>query len=135
LVTADNGGNTASVLLGNGTTTTTSIGISQISGISVATRSAALAAQGQIDAYFDNVNTISGIIGASMSRFQMAMAALGASSENYDAARSRIVDADIAEESANLVKERILQQAGMAVLAQANQGPALSLELLLATRK
>ena len=50
--------------------------------------------------------------------------------ENYIAAVSQIVDTDVAQESANLVKNQILQQASAAVLAQANQQPALTLKLL-----
>ena len=53
-----------------------------------------------------------------------------AAAENFQAARSRILDADIASESAELVRTQILQQAASAVLAQANQQPALALQLL-----
>jgi flagellin len=50
--------------------------------------------------------------------------------ENYAAANSKIVDADIAEEVAQMVRQQILQQAVTAVMAQANQQPALVLQLL-----
>jgi flagellin len=130
LVTADYGSSTASVLLGNGTTTTSALGLSAIGGISVATQSAALDAQGAIDSLLETVNLIAGIIGTGMSRLQTAADNLRVGSENFTEARSRIVDADVAEESANLVKGRILQQAGAAVVAQANQSPALALQLL-----
>ena len=50
--------------------------------------------------------------------------------ENYLAARSQITDADVAFESAKLVRNKILQEAGAAVLAQANQAPELALTLL-----
>ena len=52
--------------------------------------------------------------------------------ENFAAAESRIIDADIAREAADLVRTQILQQAATAVLAQANQAPVLTLKLLTA---
>ena len=55
---------------------------------------------------------------------------LGSSVENMAAASGRIMDADVAEEAANLTRTQILQQAGAAVLGQANQQPALALQLL-----
>ncbi|MBF0455259.1 MAG: flagellin FliC, partial [Magnetococcales bacterium] len=51
-------------------------------------------------------------------------------SENTSAARSRITDADIAAETASLTKNAIMQQAGTAILAQANQQPQIALQLL-----
>jgi flagellin len=71
-----------------------------------------------------------GTLGAYQSRLQTAIAALRVASENYSAAESRIRDADVAEETANLTRAQILQQAGIAVLAQANQAPQLALTLL-----
>jgi flagellin len=55
---------------------------------------------------------------------------LSSSRENFAAAAGRIMDADVAEESAALTRTQILQQAGAAVLSQANQQPALALQLL-----
>lgn len=71
-----------------------------------------------------------GAIGAVQSRLGVAATALSVGRENFEAAASQIRDADIAAESAELAKTRILQQAGTAVLAQANQLPALALKLL-----
>ncbi|MCO6431139.1 MAG: VCBS repeat-containing protein [Deltaproteobacteria bacterium] len=71
-----------------------------------------------------------GEIGAYQSRIAVGMANLQTASENYAAAESRIKDADIAEESSNLVRLNILQQTGAAVLAQANLQPELALRLL-----
>ena len=130
LATADAGSNTVSVLLGNVATTGQTIGLRAISGISVATQSAALDAQDAIDSQLQTVNLVAGIIGSGISRLQTAAENLRVGSENFTEARSRIVDADVAEESANLVRGRILQQAGAAVLSQANQAPALTLTLL-----
>ena len=71
-----------------------------------------------------------GTIGAFQSRVEVASSVLQSTTENYRAAESRIRDADIASEVANLVRLQILQQAAMAILAQANQQPALALRLL-----
>ena len=71
-----------------------------------------------------------GQIGAFQARVDVAINTMQVERENYIAARSQITDADIAFETANLVKNNILQQAGAAVLAQANQAPALALALL-----
>jgi flagellin len=128
-VTAASGANTVSVLLGNSTTTTSS-GLAAIGGVSVATRAAALAAQAQVDGFLQTVNIVSGQIGSALSRFEVASRVLGTSSENFRAAESRITDVDVAEESAALTRENILQKAGAAVLAQANQQPAVALTLL-----
>ena len=58
------------------------------------------------------------------------IANLNNSAENISAARSRILDADIAQETSAMTKSNILQQAGVAILAQANQAPQLALSLL-----
>ncbi|NLF26067.1 MAG: hypothetical protein GX589_10485, partial [Deltaproteobacteria bacterium] len=71
-----------------------------------------------------------GQIGAFQSRLSVAVNVLSSSTENIAAATGRIRDADVAKESANLVRNQILQQAGAAVLAQANQQSALVLKLL-----
>jgi len=71
-----------------------------------------------------------GEIGAFQSRVDVAKNVLEVSSENFKAAESRIRDADIADESSRLVRLNILQQAAASVLAQANQQPALALQLL-----
>ena len=60
----------------------------------------------------------------------MTLNTLASSRENFAAAEGRIMDADVAEETANLTRTQILQQAGSAVLAQANLQPSLALQLL-----
>lgn len=132
LASADFLSSDVSVFFGNTKTSVTNVGLQSISGISVATQSAALAAQGQVDSYLDNVNTISGIIGASISRFETAARMVSTTSDVFRAAESRIIDADMALETAKLTRTSILQQAASAVLAQANQQPALALTLLTA---
>ena len=68
--------------------------------------------------------------GATQSRFEAVIANLQISVENQSAARSRIMDADFATETANLSRAQILQQAGNAMIAQANQLPQQVLALL-----
>ena len=63
-------------------------------------------------------------------RFESTIANLKNVSENLSAARSRILDADIAQETSEMTKSNILQQAGVAILSQANQTPQLALQLL-----
>ncbi len=96
----------------------------------VTTRSAANAAITNIDAAIESVDGIRGGLGAVQNRFESTIANLSNVSENLSAARSRILDADIAEETSNMTKQNILQQAGVSVLAQANQAPQLALSLL-----
>jgi len=132
LVTAE-GGNTASVLLGNGTTTTTTTtlgGLQPITGVSLVTQADALLAQGQIDDYLDSVNKVSETIGTALSRFQIAAHVASSVADVSQAAEARITDADVADNTAALLRSKILQQASAAVLAQANQQPALALTLL-----
>jgi flagellin len=68
--------------------------------------------------------------GALQSRFESTINSLNTSAENLSASRSRIQDADFAMETANLSRTQILQQAGTAMVAQANQLPQSVLQLL-----
>ena len=68
--------------------------------------------------------------GAAMSRFEMAIQNLQIAGENQSAARGRIMDADYAAETANMSRAQILQQAGTAMVAQANQAQPGVLSLL-----
>jgi flagellin len=83
-----------------------------------------------IDAAIDVVSSERSILGASQSRFESAISYLQISTENQASARSRIMDADFAQETANLSRSQILSQAGSAMLAQANQMPQSVLSLL-----
>lgn len=83
-----------------------------------------------VNAAISSLSTTRGILGAAESRLTSAVSNLQSARENFAAAESRIRDADIAEETANLVRLQVLQQAGTAVLAQANQQPALVTKLL-----
>jgi len=71
-----------------------------------------------------------GEIGAHQARIDVAVNVLEVASENFRSAESRIRDADVAEEAAKLTRLNILQQASAAILAQANQQPALALQLI-----
>ncbi len=71
-----------------------------------------------------------GTLGAAQSRLQVTIANLQVARENFAAAESQIRDVDVASEAADLTRLNILQQAGAAVLAQANQQPSLALSLL-----
>jgi flagellin len=94
---------------------------------SIATAQASI---GVIDAAIGDVSTARGAIGAFQNRLVVAAANLSSSRENLSAADSRIRDADIAEETAAMTRNNILMQAGVSVLAQANQLPSLALSLL-----
>jgi flagellin len=84
----------------------------------------------EIDAAINTLNTRRSNLGAAQNRLEHTVASLGVSVENLTAAESRIRDADIAELSSHMVSNQILQQAGTAVLAQANQASQSVLSLL-----
>ncbi len=90
----------------------------------------ALTAIGGIDDAIDELNSQRGTYGAIQNRFENVVATLQVATENQSAARSRIMDADYASETANLSRASILQQAGNAMVAQANQLPQQVLALL-----
>jgi flagellin len=83
-----------------------------------------------IDTALDTVNNTRATFGATQSRFEAVISNLQQAVENQAAARSRIMDADFASETANLSRAQILQQAGNAMIAQANQAPQQVLTLL-----
>ena len=90
----------------------------------------ALAALSAIDTAINTINSQRGTFGAVQNRFENVVANLMVASENQSAARSRIMDADYAAETANMSRAQILQQAGNAMVAQANQLPQQVLSLL-----
>jgi flagellin len=83
-----------------------------------------------IDAALDNINDTRATYGATQSRFDAIITNLQVGVENQSAARSRIMDADFAAETANMSRAQVLQQAGTAMVAQANQLPNQVLKLL-----
>jgi len=102
----------------------------KLSAVDISTSSGAQSAVDVIDAAMAQVNAIRADLGAVQNRFQSTVSNLTTTSENIAAARSRIQDADFAAETAALTRNQILQQAGTAMLAQANQLPNNVLTLL-----
>ena len=108
-------------------TTTDSLGIDTLS---VDTQAHAWVALKKIDSALDQVNSARADLGALQSRFESSVANIQIQVENLAASRGRIVDADFAAETANLSRTQILQQAGTAMVAQANKLPQGVLTLL-----
>ena len=134
--TAANFGYTAAAVgaAGNGgtslaatSTTTDALGIDTLN---IDTQASAWVALKKIDSALDQVNAARADLGALQSRFESSVATVEIQIENLAAARGRIVDADFAKETANLSRTQILQQAGTAMVAQANQIPQGVLALL-----
>jgi flagellin len=96
----------------------------------VSTQGAASAALASIDTAINTVSSTRATFGAVQNRFEAVISNLQNYAENLTASRSRIQDADFAMETANLTKAQILQQAGVAVLSQANALPQTALALL-----
>ena len=113
-----------------GANTSNSSSSTKVSAIDIGTQSGATSALAVIDAALDRVNSIRADLGALQSRFEIRANSLATTSENLSIARSRIEDADFAQETASLAKSQILQQAGISVLAQANAQPQNVLALL-----
>ena len=106
------------------TTTVTTVG----GGVDTAANASTAVAA--IDTALDTISTSRASYGAAMSRFSFAISNLSITGENQSAARGRIMDADFAAETANLSRAQILQQAGNAMVAQANQLPNQVMALL-----
>ncbi|MSR75750.1 MAG: flagellin FliC [Planctomycetes bacterium] len=119
------GVDTMSVSMASVTASSLAIGTLDVG--STGNASAAIVA---LDTALDAVTSTRGDFGAVQNRLGSAIAALQVRSENLSAARSRIIDVDVALETANLTKNSILQQAAISVLAQANQQPSAALSLL-----
>ena len=124
-------GGTAPALAGLTATTyagsVTGTAISNVDVTSVANANATLSS---VDSALSQVDSIRAALGAYQNRFQSAINSIQTTSENLTASRSRIQDADFAAETANLTKAQILQQAGTAMVAQANSAPQNVLSLL-----
>jgi len=101
-----------------------------LSAVDISSASGATTAITAIDAALDTINSTRSTLGSYQSRFESVVANLQTTAENLSASRSRIVDADFASETANLTKAQILQQSGIAMLAQANSIPQNVLALL-----
>jgi len=112
------------------TSTSGSLATAVASTSGISTASAATSAMTAIDNALDQVNSARATFGAMQNRFESVISNLKVASENQTAAKSRIMDADFAQETANLTRAQILQQAGTAMLAQANAAPQGVLSLL-----
>lgn len=101
-----------------------------VDGIDIAAKEGAQDSLEVLDEAIMAVNTVRAKIGSTQSRLQTTVSSQSIFSENLSSAKSRIRDTDIALESTNLARETIIRQSGVAMLSQANQTPALALQLL-----
>ena len=101
-----------------------------VAGVGTTAADEAQARLTEIDADIDAVSGLRATFGATQNRFEAVIASVQSYAENVSASRSRIQDADFAAETANLTKTQIMQQAGIAMLAQANSAPQNVLSLL-----
>jgi flagellin len=122
--------NTPAAALGYTAATPLALGATSLSSASVTTAANANSAIYAVDAAMSTVSSLRATFGAMQNRFDSVIANLGSSVENLSASRARIQDADFATETANLSRSQILQQAGTAMVAQANQLPQGVLALL-----
>ena len=106
------------------------IGAANANAASIGTAAGASAALGKLDTMLATVNAKRAEFGAIQNRFEAVIQTLQVSAENQTAARSRIMDADFASETATLTRSQVLQQAGTAMLSQANSLPNNVLSLL-----
>ncbi len=131
--TADNFGYAAADVGAGGSVvdaTETSTDALGIDTLTVDTQASAWVALKKIDSAIDQVNSARADLGALQSRFENSVGSIEIQVENLSASRGRIVDADFAKETANLSRTQILQQAGTAMVAQANKLPQGVLALL-----
>ena len=113
----------------NFATSATGSGVA-VSSLSVTTAANATSAITSIDAALNTINASRATLGSYQARFESIVASSQTTAENLSASRSRIMDADFASETANLTKAQIIQQSGIAMLAQANSIPQNVLALL-----
>jgi len=132
-ITADDGGfdiANAVTEVTAGFTAVKSVYGRDLTGLSIATDTAANTALAELDAAMDGINAQRAIYGAGMNRLEYAIDNLTNGSQNAAASRSRIEDADYAKETTELARTQIIQQASTAMLAQANQSNQSVLSLL-----
>jgi flagellin len=130
IVGSGSGAQTFQVGANNGDTLTiTTSTVTTVAG-GLTTTAAASTAVAALDTALDTITSSRATYGAMMNRFTFAIKNLEVTGENQSAARGRIMDADFAAETASLARSQILQQAGTAMVAQANQLPNQVLSLL-----
>ena len=123
----------SSTLIGFNTQTQGVYGVNSdksVTSVNISTRSGAVEALDVIDLALENVSASRAKLGALQNRLESTINNLSTTSENLSASRSRILDADFAAETAQLSRNQIIQQAGVSILAQANQQPQIALSLL-----
>jgi flagellin len=125
-------GVTGSVAFGGAFANTTAIAATgtAVSGLDISTVAGANAALSSIDAALQSIDSSRASLGAVQNRFTSTVSNLQTSAQNDTASRSGIQDANFAQETANLSRAQVLQQAGTAMVAQANQMPQEVLKLL-----
>ena len=127
---SSNVANTAGSLFNTAADTANTSTLASINAVDITTVGGAANAIKSIDGALATVDSMRGELGAVQNRFESTISNLSNVAENLSAARSRILDADIAQETSAMTKNNILQQAGVSILAQANQAPQLALSLL-----
>jgi len=130
IVVAHAGASSSAAITGLAAATTARATSTGFASLDISTTSGADTAMQSMDAALSAISTARASMGAIQNRFSSVVANLSTTSENLSAARSRIQDADFAKETAQLTRTQILQQAGTAMLAQANQAPQSVLSLL-----
>ena len=120
-------GSGATVGFGGNTLTSFGITTNSIAGTDATNAKASIT---EIDTALANVSNTRATYGAVINRFETTVSNIQSIRTNYTAATSRIRDVDVAEETAALARNQVLQQAGVSILAQANQAPQLALSLL-----
>ena len=106
------------------------LGVNFTTGLTISTNADANTAMGYVDTAIDAVNTRRATLGAAISRLEHTVDNLENNAVNHSASRSRILDADYAAETTELARTQIIQQAGTAMLSQANQKAQAVLKLL-----
>lgn len=117
-------------IVGSPTTTASTQTGTAVSQLDISSVTGANTAIASLDAALTTINSTRATLGAIQNRFESVVSSLQVTSENLSASRSRIRDADFAKETAALTRAQVLQQAGTAMLAQANQLPQQVLQLL-----
>jgi flagellin len=130
VVTSHDGGQTVGITQADLESISNTVGTSDATGMNIASTTGAQAAVTTIQSAIQNLATIRANNGAQQSRLTFAGDMLAVNKTNLEAANSRIIDVDVADESTKLARYNILQQAGTAMLAQANQSTQSILRLI-----
>jgi flagellin len=130
IVTSHDGAQTVGITQCDLNYISTTVGTSATSGMDITTNALATGALATIQTAIQNLGTLRANNGAEQSRLTFAVDMLSVNKINLESANSRIIDVDVAAESSQLARFNILQQAGTAMLAQANQSTQSILRLL-----